>query len=127
MRFGWEVTGAGWTEVAVGDATLVVSYVGLGPEAVSQSLLGYAAEVTFEGEPEQYGVTFQRTGDDLTIHVLESATEPVGPGDDSGHDGYVDGLSRCTVDEAAVTERVSQAQRALGLDPVVRAVPRRGS
>jgi hypothetical protein len=76
MRFGWEVTGAGWTEVAVGDATLVVSYVGLGPEAVSQSLLGYAAEVTFEGEPEQYGVTFQRTGDDLTIHVMESATEP---------------------------------------------------
>jgi hypothetical protein len=79
VRFEWEVTGAGWAAVSVGDATLVVSYVGPGPEAlleaVTRAVLGHAGAVRFEGEPEQYEVTFERAGDDIRIRVTESATE----------------------------------------------------
>jgi hypothetical protein len=31
MRFGWNILGAGWAELSVGEATLVVSFVGRRP------------------------------------------------------------------------------------------------
>ena len=73
------MTGAGWAEVSVGDATFVVSYVGSGPEAllgeVTRTVLGHAGAVRFEGEPEQYEVNFERADDDIKICVMESATQ----------------------------------------------------
>lgn len=79
MRFGWDLSGAGWAELSVGEATLVVSYVGSGPEAlleaVTRALLGHAGEVTFEGEPQRYRVTFDRVGDEIRIRVTEFETE----------------------------------------------------
>jgi hypothetical protein len=79
MRFRWNVVGAGWAELSVGEARLVVSFVGSGPEAlleaVTRALLGLAAEVTFEGEPERYRVTFDRVGDEIGIRVTEFETQ----------------------------------------------------
>lgn len=73
------MTGAGWAQVSVGDATFEVSYVGSGPEAlleaVTRAVLGHVGAVRFEGEPEKYEVTFERAGDDIKIRVMESATE----------------------------------------------------